>query len=230
MQPPAVLTLSGRPITLANLGLFNYCSHEGDGVDKISLKTKMLQNAKESALTVEEFINTLADEIYEAAEKTVGALSDGKKVIAFGNGGSASDAEHLAAELVGRFLAERKALAAISLTTNSSAVTAIANDYGYENLFSRQIEAFAQKGDVVVGISTSGSSANVLKALRVAKEAGALTIGLTGHGHTPMHELCDFIFVAPSKKTPRIQECHLMWLHAFCETVEELWVLKKGKA
>jgi D-sedoheptulose 7-phosphate isomerase len=199
-------------------------------VDKDKLKAKMLQNAKESALAVEEFINTVADDIYGAAEKTVAAFGEGKKVIAFGNGGSAADAEHLAAELVGRFLAERKALPAIALSTNSSAVTAIANDYGYEELFSRQIEAFAQKGDVVVGISTSGSSANVLKALKAAKEAGAITLGLTGHGHTPMHELCDFIFVAPTKRTPRIQECHLMWLHAFCETVEELWVLKNGKA
>jgi D-sedoheptulose 7-phosphate isomerase len=161
---------------------------------------------------------------FELLDKVVAVIIDcyrqGGKVMIFGNGGSAADAQHFAGELVSRFYFDRPGLSAFALTTDTSVITAIGNDYGYENVFSRQIEANAKAGDVVIGISTSGNSPNVLKGLMAAQKIGATTIGLTGHNGGAMKELCQFCICAPSSSTPRIQECHLVIEHAICAQVE----------
>ena len=147
----------------------------------------------------------------------------GKKLLIAGNGGSASDAQHIAAEFTGRFVKERKPLAAIALSTDTSALTAISNDYGFENVFSRQLEALAQPGDLFLAISTSGNSANVLKALASAKKAGCKTLGLSGRDGGKMNELCDLNIVVPSDITARIQEIHILIGHIFCKAVDDLF-------
>lgn len=156
-----------------------------------------------------------------AAEAIVAAYRGGRKTIFFGNGGSAADAQHLAAEFVGRYLRERPALPALALHANSSAVTAIANDHGFEQIFSRQIEALAVRGDVAVGISTSGNSKNVIAGVAAARKLGAVTIGLTGAGGGHMRDMVDILIAAPTNETPRIQECHILIGHALCDAVEE---------
>ncbi len=153
--------------------------------------------------------------------KIIDAYNTNKKVIVFGNGGSAADAQHFVAELVGRFKKERKALNAISLTTNTSIITALGNDYGYEITFSRQLEAIAQKGDVVIGISTSGEAKNVLKAIEVAKKYDCITIGLTGKDGGKLKEMVDYCINVPSNDTARIQEMHITIIHTICALVEE---------
>jgi D-sedoheptulose 7-phosphate isomerase len=150
------------------------------------------------------------------------AIRRGNKVLLFGNGGSAADAQHLAAELVGHFIRERRALPAIALTTDTSALTAIGNDYGYERVFSRQIEALAKRGDVVIAISTSGSSPNVIDGIRAARAAGAEVIGLTGARGVGLAAECDVVFVVPSSSSPRIQEAHIAIGHILCEAVDEI--------
>ena len=145
---------------------------------------------------------------------------DGKLLIA-GNGGSAADAQHFAGELVSRFLFDRPALSAIALTTDSSILTAIGNDYGYENVFARQIQAHGRSGDVFIAISTSGNSANILKAIQTAKAIGLVVIGLTGRSGGKMKDMCDVCLCAPSDSTPRIQECHLFFEHTLCACIEE---------
>ncbi|MBC7322945.1 MAG: D-sedoheptulose 7-phosphate isomerase [Acetomicrobium sp.] len=156
-----------------------------------------------------------------AAELIILAYEGGGKVLFCGNGGSAADAQHLAAELVGRFKRERKALPAMALHANTSALTAIANDYDYSDVFVRQIEAFGRPGDVLVGLSTSGKSANVLKALDYAKKKGLKTIGFTGRKADTMSSLCDVLLSVPSEDTPRIQEVHMLWGHIICGLVED---------
>ena len=145
---------------------------------------------------------------------------DGKLLIA-GNGGSAADAQHFAGELVSRFLFDRPALSAIALTTDSSILTAIGNDYGYEDVFARQIQAHGRSGDVFIAISTSGNSANILKAIQTAKAIGLVVIGLTGRSGGKMKDMCDVCLCAPSDSTPRIQECHLFFEHTLCACIEE---------
>jgi len=156
-----------------------------------------------------------------AAGALIEAYRTGHKVLFFGNGGSAADAQHLAAEFLGRYLLERQPMPALALHTNSSAVTSIANDYGYEHAFSRQLQALAVAGDVAVGISTSGNSQNILEALTVARKMGLYTIGLTGAAGGRMRELVDVLIAAPSNETPRIQECHILVGHALCDAVEQ---------
>jgi len=156
-----------------------------------------------------------------AADVLISAYSSGHKAIFFGNGGSAADAQHLAAEFVGRYLRERPAMPALALNTNSSAVTAIGNDYGYAEVFARQLEALAVAGDVAVGISTSGNSPNVIHALRIARGLGLVTIGLTGASGGAMSELVDVLIAAPTQETPRIQECHILIGHSLCDAVEQ---------
>ena len=156
-----------------------------------------------------------------AAGALIAAYRNGHKALFFGNGGSAADAQHLAAEFLGRYLRERRPLPAVALHTNASAVTAIANDYGYEHVFSRQLQALATAGDVAVGISTSGNSQNILEALTVARKMGVYTIGLTGASGGRMRELVDVLIAAPSNETPRIQECHILVGHALCDAVEQ---------
>jgi len=156
-----------------------------------------------------------------AADALIAAYTSGHKAIFFGNGGSAADAQHLAAEFVGRYLRERSPLPALALNANSSAVTAISNDYGYSEVFARQLEALAVRGDVAVGISTSGNSPNVVQALRVARRLGLVTIGLTGAAGGAMRGEADVHIAAPSDETPRIQECHILIGHALCDAVEQ---------
>ncbi len=165
--------------------------------------------------------NDLLGCVKMAAELIILAYKSGGKVLFCGNGGSAADAQHLAAELVGRFKRERKALPAMALHTNTSALTAIANDYDYSDVFVRQIEAFGRPGDVLVGFSTSGKSANVLKALDYAKKRGLKTIGFTGRKADKMSSLCDVLLSVPSEDTPRIQEIHMLWGHIICGLVED---------
>ncbi len=156
----------------------------------------------------------------QAAEKTSTALKSGRKLMVAGNGGSAADAQHLVAEFVGRFIDERPAMRAIALTTNSSVVTAIGNDYGYEQVFARQIEALGQAGDVFLAISTSGNSPNLLRALELSRKMGITTVGLTGSGGGKMAQLCDCLLAMPSSVTIHIQQAHLALEHAFCMLVE----------
>jgi phosphoheptose isomerase len=159
--------------------------------------------------------------VVAAATAISRAVTSGRKVLAFGNGGSASDAEHLVAELVGRFEGERQALAGVALTADSAVVTAIANDYGYEKVFMRQIEALGREGDVAFGISTSGRSPNVLAALTAAKALGMTTIALTGRDGGPIGAAADIHVNVAEASTPRVQEVHRTAIHAMCTLVEQ---------
>jgi len=161
-------------------------------------------------------------ELFEKVIKMIaGSLKAGHKILVFGNGGSAAEAQHFAAEMVNRFLKERPALAAISLTTDTSALTSIGNDTSFDYIFSRQIEALAQKGDVALALSTSGNSANIIEALKKAREKGLLTIALTGKGGGKLAPLPDYLLDVPSRSTPRIQEVHLVLLHLLAEELEK---------
>ncbi len=161
------------------------------------------------------------DKIDQITKILVDAYKKGRKVLAFGNGGSATDAQHLVGELVGRFKLDRRAFPAMALTADSMIMTAIANDYGYDKIFERQVEAAAQSGDVVVGITTSGKSLNVLNGLKKARESGARTIGLTGRDGGLLPEYCDVCLIIPSDNTPRIQETHMTLIHIICELLEK---------
>ncbi|MFY9910142.1 MAG: D-sedoheptulose 7-phosphate isomerase [Candidatus Sulfotelmatobacter sp.] len=151
----------------------------------------------------------------------VDALGKGNKVVLFGNGGSAADAQHIAAEFVGRFLIDRPALPALALSVNTSCVTAIGNDYGFDRVFSRQIEALGRSGDVAIGISTSGNSSNVVDGILVAKKMGLHTVALTGCTGGQLKNSADYCVCAPSKETPRIQECHILIGHIISQLIEE---------
>ncbi|MCW5750351.1 MAG: SIS domain-containing protein [Alphaproteobacteria bacterium] len=161
-----------------------------------------------------------AAEVLAAAEAIVGRMRAGGKVMFCGNGGSAADAQHLAAELQGRYLRERRALAALALTTDSSAVTAIGNDYGFADIFARQLAGLAGGGDVLVAISTSGESENVLRAAACARKLGLLLVGLTGRAGGRLAPLCDHAIRVPADETPRIQELHIAVGHAICGHIE----------
>ncbi len=156
----------------------------------------------------------------DAARATAAALKSGRKLMVAGNGGSAADAQHLVAEFVSRLVEDRPAMRAVALTTDTSILTAVGNDYGYERVFARQIEAIGQSGDVFMGISTSGNSPNVLRALELCREMGIATIGLTGGAGGKMAPLCDYLIVIPSKVTMYIQQAHLALEHIFCLIVE----------
>jgi D-sedoheptulose 7-phosphate isomerase len=159
--------------------------------------------------------------IAKTSSLLVDAFRRGNKVLLFGNGGSAADAQHIAAEFVGRFAFDRPALPALALNVNSSSVTAIANDHGFDRVFSRQIEALARVGDVAVGISTSGQSSNVIQALATAKQMRLHTIGLTGFSGKGLKDAVDYCICVPSTETPRIQECHILIGHILAELVEQ---------
>ena len=164
---------------------------------------------------------TITGHVETAAKICIQSLKNGGKIIIFGNGGSAADAQHIAAEMVGRYKEERKGLPAIALTTDTSAITSIGNDYGYENVFSRQLEAIANKGDVAIGISTGGTSKNVINALRCANFLECATIGLSGKGGGEMNNLCNVNLIVPSQNTPRIQEMHILIGHTICHLVDQ---------
>jgi D-sedoheptulose 7-phosphate isomerase len=163
----------------------------------------------------------LSGKIAEVVGLVADALAKGRKLLIMGNGGSAADAQHFAAEIVGRFKMERRALPAIALTTDSSILTAVGNDYGFDHVFRRQVEAFAAAGDVVIGISTSGSSANVFAALMAAREIGCTTVGLLGRDGGTIAGISDIPLVVPVPDTPRVQEAHVTIIHIICELVEK---------
>jgi len=177
--------------------------------------------------TIEKTISQIQNYIYTACVLVSEAIVDGKKLLLFGNGGSAADAQHIAAELTGRYKSERRGLPAIALTTDTSALTAIGNDYGYKEIFKRQVEALANEGDVVIGISTSGNSKNVIKALKKAKKLGCKTIGFSGRDGGKMNTVCDINIVVPSDDTPRIQEMHILIGHIICQSVDNEWEMKR---
>lgn len=177
--------------------------------DSIAVKTKILNDEK------------LLELIKKVALETTKAYKEGKKTLLAGNGGSAADAQHIAGEFVSRFYFDRPGIPSIALTTDTSILTAIGNDYGYEKLFSRQVQAQGVEGDIFIGISTSGNSANIIEALKVCKEKGILSVGLTGESGGKMNELCDYCIKVPSNKTPGIQESHILIGHIICAIVEE---------
>jgi D-sedoheptulose 7-phosphate isomerase len=160
------------------------------------------------------------------AQAIVDGLRSGHKLLLIGNGGSAADAQHIAAEIVGRYKQDRPAYAAIALTTDTSALTAIANDYGFEQVFARQVEGLGRRGDILLALSTSGRSPNILAALRVAREHGLITIGFTGAMGAAMGVACDHLLVAPSDDTPVIQQIHLAVAHGICDEVEQALMRK----
>jgi D-sedoheptulose 7-phosphate isomerase len=170
--------------------------------------------------TIETTIEMLIPAIEQASHMLIDTLKHGNKILLCGNGGSASDAQHIAAELTGRYKSERRGLPGIALTTDSSALTAISNDYGYDRVFDRQVEALAQKGDLIIGITTSGNSQNVLNALTTGKALGCRTLGLSGKDGGKMNKVCDLNIVVPSNDTPRIQEMHILIGHTLCQAVD----------
>jgi D-sedoheptulose 7-phosphate isomerase len=155
------------------------------------------------------------------AAAIISALRSGNKILLIGNGGSAADAQHIAAEIIGRYKQDRPAYAAIALTTDTSALTAIANDYGFEQVFARQIEGLGARGDVLLALSTSGRSPNILAALRSARERGLVTIGFTGSKGEALGALCDHLLVSPSDDTPVVQQIHLSVAHGICDAIEQ---------
>lgn len=182
--------------------------------DNVDVTTKLLDEA--------------AELIAQMAVMVATSLRAGHKLIIFGNGGSAAHAQHIATEFVGRYLAEREALPAIALTTDTSALTAIGNDYGFEHVFSRQIRALGNRGDVALGISTSGESQNVLYGLEAARELGLVTLGFTGRNGGKVRNLTDLCFCVPSDSTPRIQEAHILVGHILTGMVENVLLAEKG--
>ena len=183
-------------------------------------KIKAVQRQLEDVIAINKHLAGNADILLQIADQIALALSRGNKVLLFGNGGSAADAQHIAAELAGKLYRERPPLPAIALTTNTSSMTAIANDYGYQELFARQVKGLAKAGDVVIGISTSGNSANVIRGIEQAKALEAVTIVFTGSGGE-LRGLADYKLSIPSKDTPRIQEAHITAGHIICYLVEE---------
>jgi D-sedoheptulose 7-phosphate isomerase len=175
----------------------------------------------DSAEVKRRFVREHADRIVQAAELMIAAFREGRKVLLFGNGGSSTDASHIAAEFVGRYHRDRKPLCAIALTTDMAALTCIANDYDYTEIFARQVRAHGVKGDIAIAISTSGNSANVLKAVEAARAAGLTTIGWTGGDGGKLAGMVDHAFVVPSAVTARIQESHITLGHVLCELIEE---------
>ena len=171
--------------------------------------------------TIEAMQAECLDDISRFTEACRTAIASGRTIYLMGNGGSACDCQHFAAELVGRFQKERQAMAAVAMTTDTSILTALGNDYGFDVIFSRQVEALVRPGDLVVGISTSGNSANIMKALEKANQQGAVTVGLTGRSGGRMKKLCDICIRIPSDVTARIQEAHLLIEHLVCQRIEE---------
>lgn len=171
-------------------------------------------------LEVANRVLSIDEAVMSVANTVVATLKNGNKILICGNGGSAADAQHFAAELTGRYKSERISLPAIALTTDTSALTAIGNDYGYDEVFARQLSGVGNSGDLLIGISTSGNSKNVLKAFEIAKQKGIKTIGLSGRDGGAMNELCDINVVVPSNDTARIQEMHILIIHTICAAVD----------
>ena len=185
------------------------------------MKEQVISALRESADVKMQMAKESLDEIVQVSELIIRALKSGKKILIFGNGGSAADAQHIAAELVNRYMINRKAYAAIALTTDSSILTSIANDFNYNDIFSRQVEGLGNKGDVALGITTSGKSVNVLKALEAAKEMEIKTVAFSGSNTAKLKKHADHIIAVPSTSTQRIQEAHITVAHIICELVEK---------
>ncbi len=189
---------------------------------KVSKMKKMIASAlAEHKKTIEIVIDSLQDDIQSACQTVVSVLQSGGKILFCGNGGSAADAQHLAAELSGRFESERRGLPALALTTDTSVLTAVGNDYGFEKIFSRQVEALANPGDLLIGISTSGNSANILAAFEQARKMDCKTSGLSGRDGGAFSGKCDLNIVVPSPSTARIQEMHILIGHILCKAVDQ---------
>ena len=188
-----------------------------------TIKNEFNEHIKASKKTIKS--NSKLIEI--AANICIDSLKKGNKILIFGNGGSAADAQHIAAEIVGRYKVERKGLPAIALTTDTSVITAISNDYGYLHVFDRQVEALANEGDVLIGISTGGSSTNVISALKLSKELGCSTIGLSGKDGGKFNALCDVNLTAIAEDTPRIQEMHILIGHIICHLIDQAFHASK---
>ncbi len=184
------------------------------------MKRKIEEILKESIRVKEKMLSQVED-ILRITQFFLSTLKRGGRILLFGNGGSAADAQHIAGELVGRFRKERKGIPALALTVNPSILTSVGNDYSFEEIFSRQIEAIGRKEDLAVGISTTGNSPNVIKGILKAKELGMKTVGLSGGEGGKLKEVADFTLIVPSKETPRIQEVHITIGHIICELVEE---------
>ncbi len=185
------------------------------------MKERISKNIREDIEAKQAILQNQLPLIEKAAQAVIDCVKAGNKILFFGNGGSASDSQHLAAEFVGRYEKERRALAAIALTTDTSILTAVGNDYGFDAVFERQLAALGRKGDVAFAISTSGNSKNVLRGIQKAKELGIYTIGLTGRDGGAMKSMVDLPIVIGSPKTSRIQESHIMIGHIICECVDE---------
>jgi D-sedoheptulose 7-phosphate isomerase len=186
------------------------------------MKEEIVQIFRESADLKLRFIRQNADVLVQVVRMIVAAFKSGNKVLLFGNGGSAADAQHMAGEFINRFLIERPPLPAISLTTDTSVLTSISNDYGYADSFSKQVKALGKEGDVAIGISTSGAAANVIKAVKVAREMGLKTVGLSGRDGGELAKSVDVAIVVDSPVTPRIQEVHITIGHVICEMVDRM--------
>jgi len=184
-------------------------------------KSELIKNTLEESIMIKQVLLEDATTLIDIAKVVSDCLRSRSTVFFCGNGGSAADSQHIAAEFVGRFNMDRIPLPAESLTTNTSILTAVGNDYSFDEIFSRQVQAKATKSDIVVGISTSGKSKNVLRALEEAKKVGSKTFGFTGKNTKEMKEFCDIVFKVDSEKTPRIQETHMLVWHIICDLVEE---------
>ena len=184
---------------------------------KQTIKNEFLSHLE----TINTVINTMEEKLEDASKLVIETLNNGNKILLCGNGGSAADAQHIAAELTGRYKSNRRGLPAIALTTDTSALTSIGNDYGYDRVFDRQVEALASKGDLIIGISTSGNSQNVINALKLASELGCKTLGFSGRDGGIMNEVCHINLVVPSDDTPRIQEMHILFGHTICQIVDD---------
>ncbi|WP_053820517.1 D-sedoheptulose 7-phosphate isomerase [Candidatus Pseudothioglobus singularis] len=182
---------------------------------------ELINNEFNAHIKTANLLHNLTDVVAESAKICIDCLKNGGKILLIGNGGSAADAQHIAAELVGRYKTERKGIPAIALTTDSSILTSIGNDFGYEHIFDRQIEAIAQKNDVLIGISTSGRSKNIISALKTASLLKCLTIGFSGNGGGEMNNICDLNIVIPSEDTARIQEMHIIIGHTISHLIDQ---------
>ncbi len=182
----------------------------------------IIKQAIQDNITLHESLFDIIPQIEDAAKVMLDCISKGNKIMFVGNGGSAADAQHLAAELVNRFLMERSPIAGLALTTDTSVITSIGNDYSFDDLFLKQVIALGVKGDVLFSISTSGNSVNIIKAICVAKDMGIITVGMTGASGGKMKALVDYLIPVPSSETPRIQEAHILIGHIICEIIERM--------
>ena len=215
-------TIHHLPFTIYRLPFpaMNSYVKDSPAPEGLSAKSLLERSLREHLEAVQDILQTRIDEIEQAGEMICAALRNGHKILICGNGGSAADAQHIAAELVGKYERERPGLPAVALTTDTSALTALSNDYGYKEVFARQVQALAREGDVLIAISTSGASANIIEAANAARKQGCKTIALLGSSGGPLASSCDLVVSVPSNRTSRIQEAHITIGHLWCEMVD----------